>query len=113
MFPEFPAGILQGEFFSNDRPNYLNYGGIGYVMGHEMTHGFDDQGRQFDKEGNLVEWWQPSTKQKYLERAQCIIDQYSNYTVKEVGLKVSMISILSFESQKLSQKLRITKVNDL
>ncbi|KAJ8683696.1 hypothetical protein QAD02_019488 [Eretmocerus hayati] len=86
---QFPAGILQDEFFGNDRPNYLNFGGIGYVMGHEMTHGFDDQGRQFDKEGNLAEWWEQETKAKYLKKAQCIIDQYSNYTVKEVGLKIN------------------------
>lgn len=52
------------------------------------------QGRQFDRNGNLVEWWQEMTKQKYLERAKCIIDQYSNYTVKEVGLKVRYILLL-------------------
>lgn len=92
-FSEFPAGILQGKFFNSDRPKYMNYGAVGFVMGHEMTHGFDDQGRQFDKEGNLIEWWEPETKKKYLERAQCIIDQYSNFTVKEVGLNVSIYSV--------------------
>jgi neprilysin len=66
----------------------MNYGAIGFVIGHEITHGFDDQGRQFDKEGNLVDWWKASTKDQYLKRAQCIIDQYGNYSVPEVGLKV-------------------------
>lgn len=87
-FAEFPAGILQGAFFSNDRPRYMNYGAIGFVIGHEITHGFDDQGRQFDKNGNLVDWWAPQTKEKYLEKAECIIHQYGNYTVEDVNLNV-------------------------
>lgn len=89
---QFPAGILQGSFFSKDRPRYMNYGAIGFVIGHEITHGFDDQGRQFDKEGNLVEWWAPETREKYLERAECIINQYGNYTAEEAGLKVNGIN---------------------
>ncbi|KZC07350.1 Membrane metallo-endopeptidase-like 1 [Dufourea novaeangliae] len=89
---QFPAGILQGAFFNNDRPKYMNYGAIGFVIGHEITHGFDDQGRQFDKAGNLVDWWAPQTKEKYLERAECIIHQYGNYTVEDVGLNLNGIN---------------------
>ncbi|XP_066597327.1 neprilysin-2 isoform X2 [Prorops nasuta] len=89
---QFPAGILQGAFFSNDRPRYMNYGAIGFVIGHEITHGFDDQGRQFDNEGNLVDWWAPETKENYLERAECIIHQYGNYTVEEVDLNLNGIN---------------------
>nr|KAF7394145.1 hypothetical protein H0235_016740 [Vespula pensylvanica] len=92
VYAEFPAGILQGTFFNNDRPRYMNYGAIGFVIGHEITHGFDDQGRQFDKEGNLVDWWAPETKENYLERAECIVQQYRNYTVEEVGLKLNGIN---------------------
>lgn len=68
----------------------MNYGAIGFVIGHEITHGFDDQGRQFDKDGNLVDWWAPETKEKYLKKAECIIYQYGNYTVESVGLNVSL-----------------------
>lgn len=89
---EFPAGILQGVFFNKDRPNYLNFGAIGFVIGHEITHGFDDRGRQFDKDGNNINWWEPETDSTFRERAQCIIEQYGNYSVEDVGLQVNGIN---------------------
>ncbi|KAM7312471.1 neprilysin-2-like [Ixodes scapularis] len=88
----FPAGILQGVFFSKDRPNYLNYGAIGSVIGHEITHGFDDQGRQFDKDGNNLNWWEPETDLKFRQRAQCIVEQYGNYTVAEGTLNINGVN---------------------
>ncbi|KAE8748157.1 hypothetical protein FOCC_FOCC005160 [Frankliniella occidentalis] len=81
-----------GAFFSSDRPRYMNYGAIGFVIGHEITHGFDDQGRQFDKDGNLVDWWAKEVQKSYLEKARCIIEQYGNYTAKEVSLKLNGIN---------------------
>merc|ERR1711953_320845 len=79
---QFPAGILQGNFFGADRPAYMNYGAIGWVIGHEITHGFDDQGRTFDSTGNLANWWERTTEENYLDKAQCIIWQYGNYTAR-------------------------------
>ncbi|MEO7165457.1 MAG: M13 family metallopeptidase [Spartobacteria bacterium] len=75
----FPAGILQPPFFNPDADDAVNYGGIGAVIGHEMTHGFDDQGRQYDATGNLRDWWTPTSAKAYNERAKTIIDQYAAY----------------------------------
>jgi predicted metalloendopeptidase len=77
----FPAGILQTPFFNAKNDDALNYGAAGAVIGHEMTHGFDDQGRQFDEKGNLADWWQPSDAKNFDARAKCIADQYDAYTV--------------------------------
>ncbi|CAF0915198.1 unnamed protein product [Adineta ricciae] len=82
----FPAGILQMPFFDKDAPKYLNYGGIGVVIGHEITHGFDNSGRQFDKDGNRVPWWSSETIRKFIERKSCIVEQYSNYTVPNLNI---------------------------
>lgn len=76
----FPAGILQSPFFDNRRDMAENYGAIGSVMGHELTHGFDDQGRQFDAQGNLHNWWTPEDAQAFEKRAECFIKEYSAYT---------------------------------
>jgi predicted metalloendopeptidase len=65
--------------------------GIGVVIGHEITHGFDDSGRQFDKDGNRIPWWTDETIEKFVERKTCIVDQYSNYTVPELNIKVIFI----------------------
>jgi putative endopeptidase len=75
----FPAGILQPPFFYASADDAVNYGGIGAVIGHEMTHGFDDQGRQFDAVGNLRDWWSPQSAAKFKERAQAIVQQYNEY----------------------------------
>jgi len=80
----FPAGILQPPFFKAGWPRYLDYGGIGMVIGHEITHGFDDQGRQYDGTGSVAPWWSDQTVQAFVEKAQCFIDQYGNYTVPEL-----------------------------
>jgi len=77
----FPAGILQPPFFKADYPMAYNFGGIGVVAGHEITHGFDDTGSQYDKDGNLVPWWEAHVVQNFKSRTQCIRDQYSKYTV--------------------------------
>ena len=77
----FPAGILQYPFFDMQADDAFNYGAIGVVIGHEMTHGFDDQGRQFDKEGNFRDWWAQGDGDKFKERAQVMSDFFSNIEV--------------------------------
>lgn len=80
----FPAGILQPPFYGLGLES-LNYGAIGAIMGHELTHGFDDQGRRYDKDGNLKQWWTEDTLREYEHRVQCIVEQYSQYNVTQLG----------------------------
>lgn len=77
----FPAGILQPPFFDMNADNAINYGAIGVVIGHEMTHGFDDQGRQYDKDGNLKDWWTKEDGDKFTARAKSLADHYSKIVV--------------------------------
>jgi predicted metalloendopeptidase len=80
----FPAGILQPPFYDNNMDDAVNFGGIGVVIGHEMTHGFDDEGRKFDPQGNLRDWWTPRDAEAFSERAQCLVDEYNGFvTVKD------------------------------
>jgi endothelin-converting enzyme/putative endopeptidase len=75
----FPAGILQPPFYDNKADDALNFGAIGAVIGHELTHGFDDEGSQFDADGNLRDWWSASDKKQFEERTSCIKDEYANF----------------------------------
>ena len=79
----FPAGILQPPFFDPDADDASNYGGMGAVIGHEMTHGFDDEGRKFDAKGNLRDWWTPEDEKNFNERAECVKKQFESYTVQD------------------------------
>jgi putative endopeptidase len=76
----FPAGILQPPFFDKNADDATNFGAIGVVIGHELTHGFDDQGRKFDPQGNLRDWWTPEDGKRFEERASCVANEYSGFT---------------------------------
>ncbi|XP_076234270.1 M13 family metallopeptidase neprilysin 3 isoform X2 [Calliopsis andreniformis] len=78
----FPAGILQSPFYDMANPNSLNFGGIGVVMGHELTHAFDDQGREYDLHGNLNQWWNNATIERFKNRTECFVEQYNNFEVQ-------------------------------
>jgi putative endopeptidase len=82
----FPAGILQPPYFDLSGDDALNYGAIGAVIGHEMSHGFDDQGRKFDLQGNLKDWWTEADAKNYTDRATCVEQQFSSFKVDEIGL---------------------------
>ena len=84
----FPAGILQPPFYSPKADDAVNYGAIGVVIGHELTHGFDDQGRRYDGEGNLRDWWTAEDAAAFQKRANCIADEYSGFSPVE-GVKLN------------------------
>jgi endothelin-converting enzyme/putative endopeptidase len=84
----FPAGILQPPFFNREATAAVNFGAMGMVVGHEITHGFDDEGRQYDAEGNLSDWWTPSSDTAFRQRVACVKEQYDNYTAVD-DLKIN------------------------
>jgi putative endopeptidase len=84
----FPAGILQPPFFDKTMDDGVNFGGIGLVIGHELTHGFDDQGRKFDPQGNLHDWWTEQDGKEFEKRASCVADEYSSFVAVD-DLKVN------------------------
>jgi endothelin-converting enzyme/putative endopeptidase len=84
----FPAGILQPPFFDKKMDDAVNFGGIGLVIGHELTHGFDDQGRKFDPQGNLRDWWTPEDGKEFEKRASCVADEYSSFVAVD-DLKIN------------------------
>jgi endothelin-converting enzyme/putative endopeptidase len=78
----FPAGILQPPAFSMEANDAVNYGAIGVVIGHEISHGFDDQGAQYDAQGRLSDWWTPEDLKKFQSRTECVVRQFDNYFVE-------------------------------
>ncbi len=86
---QFPAGILQPPFFDANADDAVNYGAIGAVIGHEMTHGFDDSGRQYDAVGNLRDWWTPEDAAKYKSAAQLVVEQFNGFTVVDTSSHVN------------------------
>ncbi|MEO5926860.1 MAG: M13 family metallopeptidase [Bryobacteraceae bacterium] len=118
----FPAGILQPPFYDNSADDAVNFGAIGAVIGHELTHGFDDQGRQFDGDGNLRDWWTEADAKAFGERADCIVDQYSAYspvqgvnlngkltlgenTADNGGLKIAHMALMETLGDKVPEKI--------
>ena len=117
----FPAGILQPPFFYMDADDASNYGAIGVVIGHEMTHGFDDSGRKFDKDGNLTDWWTAEDAEKFEKRANVMVDFFDNIVVVDTlhangqytlgeniadhgGLQVSYNAFLKTKEGKANKK---------
>ena len=89
----FPAGILQPPFFDAAAPAAFNYGAIGAIIGHEITHGFDDEGGQFDGHGNLADWWSKEDNEKFQARVSCVANQFSGFTVDgDMHLKGRLVS---------------------
>lgn len=84
----FPAGILQPPFYSNSADDAVNFGGVGVVIGHELTHGFDDEGRQFDADGNLRDWWQKEDSERFDKLADCFVSEYGSFSPVE-GVKLN------------------------
>ncbi|VDK84850.1 unnamed protein product [Onchocerca ochengi] len=91
----FPAAILQAPFFDRTFPKAMNFGNIGSVIGHEMIHGFDDRGSQFDYQGNLHDWWDSKTKANFKERKNCFMEEYNNFTVPGTDLFINGMLTLS------------------
>nr|CAD7605531.1 unnamed protein product [Timema genevievae] len=90
----FRAGILQAPFYDISHPHSLNYGGMGVVMGHELTHAFDDQGREYDEFGNLHQWWNNKTIDKFKNRTDCVVDQYSEFEINNKHLNGKQTLVL-------------------
>jgi putative endopeptidase len=118
----FPAGILQRPFYAANADAAINYGGAGMVIGHELTHGFDDEGRQFDAQGNLNEWWTPEDAKAYEERSSCIADEYSSFvavddvklngkltlgenTADNGGMRLTLMAYLASDAGKTAKEV--------
>jgi hypothetical protein len=101
----FPAGYLQPPFFSGKEDDAANYGDMGSTIGHELTHGFDDEGRQFDKDGNLKDWWTKEDEEKFNDRADCMVKQYDARRPKRKEAASRRRDSMSDKRQKIQLRL--------
>jgi endothelin-converting enzyme/putative endopeptidase len=118
----FPAGILQPPFYDKSRDDAVNFGGIGAVIGHELTHGFDDIGRKFDADGNLRDWWTAGDAKEFEKRASCLVDQYAAFspvdgvklngrltlgenTADNGGVRIALMALLDRLGEKSREKV--------
>ncbi|XP_043465931.1 neprilysin-2-like [Leptopilina heterotoma] len=86
---------MQGIFVNQTRPQYMNYGSFGFIIGHELTHAFDNDSRKYDGEGYLMDWWEPEADKEFLSKSECLVHQYGNYTVEEVKKNIKGEKTLS------------------
>lgn len=89
-----PAGVIQGLYWAVDRPNYVNYAILGFIVGHEITHAFDGNGRMFDDEGQPNDWWQPLTHERFLLKTKCLVHQYGNLYIPGTEINVNGVLTL-------------------
>ena len=119
----FPAGILQPPFFDEKADDAVNYGALASTIGHELTHGFDDQGRQYDDKGNLKDWWAPGDVKAFKERADLVVKQYDAYEplpglhvngAQSLGENIADVGGLkiSYVAYKLASKNKTLKIVD-
>ncbi|KAJ8668515.1 hypothetical protein QAD02_010178 [Eretmocerus hayati] len=92
---ELPIGILHETFFKEERPNYMNYAEIGYVIAHEISHGFDNKGVNYDQNGTISNWLRNDSRKEFMKRSQCIVEQYGNFTDDEVQLTLDGVNVLN------------------
>jgi putative endopeptidase len=118
----FPAAILQPPFFNQNADDAVNYGAMGVVIGHEITHGFDDQGRMYDENGNIREWWTKEDSEKFKARTQKLVDQYNGFVAIDtfrvdgaltLGENISDLGGLTFLLRLIKRQMNLRMVNRL
>lgn len=94
FFTDIPAGMLQGLYYDKNRPSYMNYGAIGFIIGHEITHGIDNIKFNYSSGKSHADWWTNTTNFNYEKKLECFIEQYENFTLNDAGQKVNNFHFL-------------------
>ena len=102
----FPAGILQPPFFDENADDAINYGAIGSVIGHELTHGFDDEGSKFDGKGNYKNWWTPADRKKFEARTKILVSQFNAFKVGDLSVNGKLTLGERLDTQKNGNRIK-------